>query len=239
MRDFYQIHELAKLFGLHPDTLRYYEEKGLLHPERRENGYRVYRIRDICTLNIVRAQRELGVPVEEIGAYLERRSVSETLAFLDRQEELLERKMAELLEMRGESRERRARLLLDLETMLQAFQTGIRYAAESLAGLVLENQASRFCRLAERDSQFLSDPAGALERAGCALLQEPGDVELYLGFVRGLGVSDTQGQLEHIALYRALLEPRLEQARADAAQKSRVLVALGLFGGITLSLLLL
>lgn len=67
----------------------------------------------------------------------------------------------------------------------------------------------------------------------------PGDVELYLGFVRGLGVSDTQGQLEHIALYRALLEPRLEQARADAAQKSRVLVALGLFGGITLSLLLL
>ena len=63
MRDFYQIHELAKLFGLHPDTLRYYEEKGLLHPERRENGYRVYRIRDICTLNIVRAQRELGVPV--------------------------------------------------------------------------------------------------------------------------------------------------------------------------------
>ena len=134
---------------------------------------------------------------------------------------------------------RRARLLLDLKTLLQAFQTGIRYAAESLAGLVLENQASRFCRLAERDSQFLSDPAGALERAGVALLQEPGDVELYLGFVRGLGVSDTQGQLEHIALYRALLEPRLEQARADAAQKSRVLVALGLFGGITLSLLLL
>lgn len=123
--------------------------------------------------------------------------------------------------------------------MLQAFQTGIRYAAESLAGLVLENQTSRFCRLAERDSQFLSDPVGALERAGRALLQEPGDVELYLGFVRGLGVSDTQGQLEHIALYRALLEPRLEQARADAAQKSRVLVALGLFGGITLSLLLL
>ena len=134
---------------------------------------------------------------------------------------------------------RRARLLLDLKTLLQASQTGIRYAAESLAGLVLENQTSRFCRLAERDSQFLSDPAGALERAGRALLQEPGDVELYLGFVRGLGVSDTQGQLEHIALYRALLEPRLEQAQADAAQKSRLLVALGLFGGITLSLLLL
>lgn len=34
MKDLYKIHEIAKLFGLHPDTLRYYEEKGLLHPER-------------------------------------------------------------------------------------------------------------------------------------------------------------------------------------------------------------
>lgn len=28
MKDLYKIHEIAKLFGLHPDTLRYYEEKG-------------------------------------------------------------------------------------------------------------------------------------------------------------------------------------------------------------------
>lgn len=118
MKDLYQIHELAKLFGLHPDTLRYYEEKGLLHPERQENGYRVYHIRDICTLNIVRAQRELGVPVEDIRAYLDRRSVAETLAFLERQEGLLERKIAELTEMQGESRDRRDRLLRfrDVET---------------------------------------------------------------------------------------------------------------------------
>ena len=125
MRDLYQIHELAKLFGLHPDTLRYYEEKGLLHPERRENGYRVYHIQDICALNIIRAQRELGVPVEEIGAYLDRRSVAETLSFLDRQEELLERKMAELMEMRGETRDRRARLLRyrDVETEVVTCRT--------------------------------------------------------------------------------------------------------------------
>ena len=96
MKDLYKIHEIAKLFGLHPDTLRYYEEKGLLHPERGENGYRMYTIQDICTLNIIRAQRELGVPVEEIGAYLERRTVEVTLDFLDEEEALLRRRMAEL-----------------------------------------------------------------------------------------------------------------------------------------------
>ena len=37
----------------------------------------------------------------------------------------------------------------------------------------------------------------------------------------------------------ALLEPRLEQAREEARQKCRVQVALGLFSGIVLSLLLL
>ena len=30
MKDLYKIHEIARLFHLHPDTLRYYEEKGLL-----------------------------------------------------------------------------------------------------------------------------------------------------------------------------------------------------------------
>lgn len=110
MKDLYKIHEIAKLFGLHPDTLRYYEEKGLLHPARGENGYRMYTIQDICTLNIIRSQRDLGVPVEEIGDYLKRRSVGETLAFLDAEEALLEQRIAVLETARGEARERRARL---------------------------------------------------------------------------------------------------------------------------------
>ena len=73
MKQFYQIHELAKLFDLCPDTLRYYEEKGLLHPVRGENRYRMYGIQDVCTLNIIRALRELGLPTRAIRAYLERR----------------------------------------------------------------------------------------------------------------------------------------------------------------------
>ena len=88
MKEFYQIHELAKLFDLCPDTLRYYEEKGLLHPVRGENRYRMYGIQDVCTLNIIRSLRELDLPTREIGAYLERRSVGETLELLDREETL-------------------------------------------------------------------------------------------------------------------------------------------------------
>ena len=108
MKQFYQIHELAKLFDLCPDTLRYYEEKGLLHPVRGENRYRMYGIQDVCTLNIIRALRELKIPTRAIRTYLERRSVGETLSLLDREEALLRRRMAELEAALEEARARRA-----------------------------------------------------------------------------------------------------------------------------------
>lgn len=110
MKDLYKIHEIAKLFHLHPDTLRYYEEKGLLRPVRGENGYRMYTIQDVCTLNVIRSLRDLDLATEEIRAYLERRSVAETLAFLDREEALLAEKAAQLRSARREARQRRDRL---------------------------------------------------------------------------------------------------------------------------------
>lgn len=133
---------------------------------------------------------------------------------------------------------RRVRLLLDLKALFQAFQTGIRYAAGSVAELILEREESPFCRLAERDGEFLLDPVKALGRAGECLLWDGGDLELYRGFVEGLGVSDTKGQLEHIGLYRSLLEPRLAQAREEARQKTKIFIGVGLFAGVALSLLL-
>lgn len=111
MKDFYQIQELARLFSLHPDTLRYYEEKGLLHPARGENHYRLYGIQDICTLNIIRSLRDLGMPVERIGAYLRGRSVEATLNFIDEEQALLRQRMEELETARKETECRRQRLL--------------------------------------------------------------------------------------------------------------------------------
>ena len=110
MKEYYQIHELAKLFDLCPDTLRYYEEKGLLHPTRGENRYRMYGIQDVCTLNIIRSLRGLDLPTKDIRGYLERRSVGETLELLDREEGLLRRRMAELESALAEAEDRRARL---------------------------------------------------------------------------------------------------------------------------------
>ncbi|MEG2455330.1 MAG: MerR family transcriptional regulator, partial [Oscillospiraceae bacterium] len=116
MQDLYKINEIAKLFSLCPDTLRYYEEKGLLSPERGENGYRMYSIQDICTLNIIRSLRDLRMPIEDIRLYLQGRTVTSTLDFIAREEALLDSRIDALRAARREVDARKVRLSMYADT---------------------------------------------------------------------------------------------------------------------------
>ena len=62
---------------------------------------------------------------------------------------------------------------------------------------------------------------------------------MFQGFVQGLGASDTQGQLEHLALYMTLTESSLKEAREEMVQKRRLYLALGTFAGIAACILIL
>ena len=46
--EIYKTSEVAAFIGIHPNTVRFYEEWGLIaKPERDKNGYRVYTDEDI------------------------------------------------------------------------------------------------------------------------------------------------------------------------------------------------
>ncbi len=107
----YRITEVARLYGINPDTLRYYEEQGLLHPVRGENRYRMYRIDDICNINVIRLLRELDLPIERIRRYTDHRRCKTTLLLLDEQEQAIEEKLVQLKRARAQVRARHARLL--------------------------------------------------------------------------------------------------------------------------------
>ena len=68
MSTFYKIGEIAALYGISTDILRYYEELGILVPRRAPNGYRVYRTEDLWCLNVIRDLRELGFSMDQILA---------------------------------------------------------------------------------------------------------------------------------------------------------------------------
>lgn len=63
----YKTSEVASIIGVHPNTVRLYEEQGLISkPERLENGYRIYTDDDIKRLKIIRSLRCANYSLEAI-----------------------------------------------------------------------------------------------------------------------------------------------------------------------------
>jgi MerR family transcriptional regulator/heat shock protein HspR len=61
-RPIYMISVAAELVGMHPQTLRIYENKGLVRPQRTPGGTRLYSESDIERLRIIqRLTTELGL----------------------------------------------------------------------------------------------------------------------------------------------------------------------------------
>lgn len=65
-----KIKQVEELVGITSKNIRFYEEQGLLTPERAENGYREYHEENIKTLKKIKLLRKLGVSVEEIKSVL-------------------------------------------------------------------------------------------------------------------------------------------------------------------------
>lgn len=65
------IGELAKAAGVHIETVRYYERRGLLpKPTRRPSGYRAYPATMVMRLRFIKNAQELGFSLTEIEKLL-------------------------------------------------------------------------------------------------------------------------------------------------------------------------
>ncbi|MES2476896.1 MAG: MerR family transcriptional regulator [Verrucomicrobiota bacterium] len=63
---------LAKKAGVGPETLRFYEQKGLLQtPRRNDSGYRIYKDEDLTRLRFIRRSQELGFSLNDIKQLLQ------------------------------------------------------------------------------------------------------------------------------------------------------------------------
>lgn len=70
-RAVYVISVAAELAGVHPQTLRVYERKGLLDPARTLGGSRRYSERDIERLRHIQALTNAGINLEGVKRILE------------------------------------------------------------------------------------------------------------------------------------------------------------------------
>lgn len=116
MSEFYKISDLSRLYNVCTDTLRYYEEQGILSPVRGENNYRLYGIQDICTLNVIRSLRGLGIPMERIREYVSNRTVDSTLNLYAEEIAMIDEKIRFLQEER-KAVELQARMLTEAKNL--------------------------------------------------------------------------------------------------------------------------
>ena len=73
----YSIGDFARLTGLTAHTLRYYEKEGLLEPERKSNGQRFYRERDLEWVTFIKRLKETYMPLKEIKQYATLRALGD------------------------------------------------------------------------------------------------------------------------------------------------------------------
>lgn len=77
--------EVQEKTNLSRKAIEYYEEKGLVHPKKLENGYRDYSDGDVEVLKKISLLRNLGLSISEIALYLD--SKEEALASILRRKE--------------------------------------------------------------------------------------------------------------------------------------------------------
>ncbi len=97
MNQCYTIGQLAKLAGISIKTLRVYERKGLLLPERNaENSYRMYGSDAVKTLEKIQLMKYLDLSLDQIADFLQLyENVSRENMLLE-QKRLLEKKREQL-----------------------------------------------------------------------------------------------------------------------------------------------
>ncbi|WP_234995853.1 MerR family transcriptional regulator [Streptoalloteichus hindustanus] len=67
-----RIGELADLTGVSTRSLRYYEQQGLLAPQRADNGYRAYDPLDAVRVTNIKELLDAGLTLEDVRPALEK-----------------------------------------------------------------------------------------------------------------------------------------------------------------------
>lgn len=97
MEHLLKIGEFSILSGIKRKNLIYYDDIGLLSPERvMENGYRFYSHRQLETVTVISALQEVGMPLCEIKRHLDERTPETLIELFTAQRKNVEEKIQRL-----------------------------------------------------------------------------------------------------------------------------------------------
>ncbi|CEI73557.1 MULTISPECIES: MerR family transcriptional regulator [Romboutsia] len=99
----FTIGQVAKMYNISHDTLRYYDKIDLLKPSlKKDNGYRYYTIREIELLEIILVAKQLEIPIKDIKDIIKKEDESSYIELFKNHKKLLEEKIEYLTKLKDE-----------------------------------------------------------------------------------------------------------------------------------------
>ena len=105
-----RISEVSRRSGISATALRYYESIGLVTPHRSSNGYRDYDAATLHRLDLIEANKELGLPLADISRHLASLEVDSCTDVREQLRPLLAERVRQIDEKRAHLDELRARI---------------------------------------------------------------------------------------------------------------------------------
>ncbi|CEP43816.1 MerR family transcriptional regulator [Paraclostridium sordellii] len=86
----YSVGQVAKFLGVSRDTLKFYEDKGLVNPKKNiENGYREYNQFDIYDITAINFYREIDIEIKKIQEIRTNKSIDDLEILLEEKEQVI------------------------------------------------------------------------------------------------------------------------------------------------------
>ena len=109
--------QVAEMFGLSIDTLRYYERIGVIpRVPRGENGYRNYETNDLNWIFLAKSLRTAGLSIESLIEFAELAKLSEVQNVTEAQKQILTDQLNKIDQKISEMNEVRSLLKYKLDT---------------------------------------------------------------------------------------------------------------------------
>ncbi len=85
----YSTKEISRFYGLTGKGLAFYEEKGIISPQRKENGkYRIFTLSDCYSLYQSKLYANCGFTLNETAKLLQEKTFDEALTLINKQTDL-------------------------------------------------------------------------------------------------------------------------------------------------------
>ncbi len=139
----YSIGEMAKLIGVAPSTLRYYDKQGLLpFVERSEGGIRIFKESDYEWLRLIECLKRTGMPLKDIRSFVSMAmegdsTVGARLEMIVRQREAVQRQIEDL-----------QKTLSVLDYKKWYYETAKKYGSTAVPAATADNELPQLLRAA-------------------------------------------------------------------------------------------